>query len=253
MNLYEIDARNPGRHDFDVERQRVRGSRRGASFRDGRVRPVEAALAELKQRLGEIMDLARTQYLQQWDMEVLMPPRGESSRTAAIGTLQSIVHARQIDERIGELVDELEPYAASLPHDADDACLDSRRTPRLGEAAEDPDRPRHRAGAHAGRGVRRLGQGARGLRLRGVPAAPGEDPRAPAPPDRVLRALRRPVRRAARQLRGGHAHRGGADDLRAAAARDHRSWSQRTPPTRTRTSSRAGRSRSRSRKPSRES
>ncbi len=84
---------------------------------------MEAALGELKQRLGEIMDLARTQYLQQWDMEVLMPPRGDSSRTAAIGTLQAIVHARQIDDRIGELVDELEPYAASLPRDSDDACL----------------------------------------------------------------------------------------------------------------------------------
>jgi carboxypeptidase Taq len=84
---------------------------------------VDAALAELKQRLGEIVDLGRTQYLQQWDMEVLMPPRGDSSRTAAIGTLQSIIHARQIDDRLGELVTELEPYAASLPRDSDDACL----------------------------------------------------------------------------------------------------------------------------------
>jgi hypothetical protein len=37
---------------------------------------VEAGLGELKQRLGEIVDLSRTQYLQQWDMEVWMPPRG---------------------------------------------------------------------------------------------------------------------------------------------------------------------------------
>jgi len=84
---------------------------------------VEAALAELKQRLGEITDLERTQYLQQWDMEVWMPPSGESSRAAQVGTLESIVHARQVDDRIGELLDELEPYAASLPQDADDACL----------------------------------------------------------------------------------------------------------------------------------
>jgi carboxypeptidase Taq len=84
---------------------------------------VEAALAELKQRLGEIMDLARTQYLQQWDMEVWMPPRGDTSRASQLATLEAIVHARQVDGRIGELLDELEPYAASLPRDADDACL----------------------------------------------------------------------------------------------------------------------------------
>ena len=39
---------------------------------------MQAALGELKERLGEITDLARTQYLQAWDMEVLMPPRGAS-------------------------------------------------------------------------------------------------------------------------------------------------------------------------------
>jgi carboxypeptidase Taq len=84
---------------------------------------VEAALAELKQRLGEIMDLVRTQYLQQWDLEVWMPPRGADARAAQISTLQTILHARRTDDRIGELVDELEPYASSLPHDHDDACL----------------------------------------------------------------------------------------------------------------------------------
>jgi carboxypeptidase Taq len=84
---------------------------------------VEAALAELRQRLGEITDLRRTQYLQYWDMEVWMPPRGESSRAAQIATLETIFHARQTDDRIGELLDELGPYAASLPDDSDDACL----------------------------------------------------------------------------------------------------------------------------------
>ncbi len=29
----------------------------------------------------------------------------------------------QIDDRIGELLDEVEPYSSTLPHDADDACL----------------------------------------------------------------------------------------------------------------------------------
>ena len=84
---------------------------------------MDAALGELKQRLGEIVDLGRTQYLQQWDMEVWMPPRGEAARASQLATLQAIVHARQTDDRIGELLDELEPWAATLPHDSDDAAL----------------------------------------------------------------------------------------------------------------------------------
>ncbi len=84
---------------------------------------MEASLADLKQRLAEIDDLKRTQLLLAWDTEVWMPPSGESSRGAQLATLEAIVHDRQIDERLGELLEELEPYAATLPADADDACL----------------------------------------------------------------------------------------------------------------------------------
>jgi len=84
---------------------------------------MEASLADLKQRLGEIDDLQRTQLLLAWDTEVWMPPSGESSRAAHLSTLEAIVHERQIDDRIGELLENVQPYAATLPHDADDACL----------------------------------------------------------------------------------------------------------------------------------
>ena len=84
---------------------------------------MEASLADLKRRLAEIDDLQRTQLLLAWDTEVWMPPSGERSRGAQLATLETIVHGRQIDDRIGELLDDVEPYASSLPHDADDACL----------------------------------------------------------------------------------------------------------------------------------
>ena len=84
---------------------------------------MDAALAELKRRLGEIGDLQRIQGLQHWDLEVWMPPNGGASRAEQLSTLEGIVHARQVDDRIGELLDELESDAASLPHDSDDACL----------------------------------------------------------------------------------------------------------------------------------
>jgi len=84
---------------------------------------VEASLAELKQRLAEITDLGRAQYVLAWDMDVWMPPSGASARAAQLATLEAVVHERQVDDRIGELLDELEPYAKSLPEDSDDACL----------------------------------------------------------------------------------------------------------------------------------
>jgi len=84
---------------------------------------MEDSLAELKRRLAEIDDLERTQLLLEWDTEVWMPPAGESSRGAQLATLERIVHDLKIDDRIGELLDDVEPYAASLPAEADDACL----------------------------------------------------------------------------------------------------------------------------------
>jgi len=84
---------------------------------------VEPALAELKQRLGEIDDLQRARNVLTWDMEVWMPQAGGGSRAGQLATLEAVIHKHQIDERIGELLDELVPYAAALPSDADDACL----------------------------------------------------------------------------------------------------------------------------------
>ena len=84
---------------------------------------MEEPLAELRSRLAEITDLERVQALLHWDMEVWMPATGTSSRAQQLATLESVVHERQIDDRIGELLDELEPYAAALPPDSDDASL----------------------------------------------------------------------------------------------------------------------------------
>ena len=80
-------------------------------------------LVELKERLAEIADVQRAQSVLEWDMEVWMPPGGEKSRATQLATLETIAHNRQIDDRIGELLDELEPYGASLDADSDDACL----------------------------------------------------------------------------------------------------------------------------------
>jgi carboxypeptidase Taq len=80
-------------------------------------------LAELRERLAEIADIHRAQSVLGWDMEVWMPPGGQKSRAIQLATLETIAHARQTDDRIGELLDELEPYRESLPTDSLDACL----------------------------------------------------------------------------------------------------------------------------------
>ncbi|MBA2742546.1 MAG: carboxypeptidase M32 [Actinobacteria bacterium] len=80
-------------------------------------------LTELKQRLAEIADVQRAQSVLAWDMEVWMPPGGQKSRATQLATLEKIAHVRQTDDRIGELLDELEPQRASLDPDSDDACI----------------------------------------------------------------------------------------------------------------------------------
>ncbi|HUG63882.1 MAG TPA: carboxypeptidase M32 [Gaiellaceae bacterium] len=84
---------------------------------------MEAALAELKERLAKLTDLRRTEALLIWDMQVFMPPGGAPTRAAQLATLEEIVHDRVVDDCFGELFEELAPLAASLPHDSDDASL----------------------------------------------------------------------------------------------------------------------------------
>jgi carboxypeptidase Taq len=84
---------------------------------------MEPTLTELKERLGGLTDLRRTEGLLLWDMQVFMPPGGAPTRAAQLATVEEILHARVVDDRFGELFDELEPFAAQLPEDSDDACL----------------------------------------------------------------------------------------------------------------------------------
>jgi carboxypeptidase Taq len=84
---------------------------------------MEPALAELKDRLGKVTDIRRAQALLLWDMTVYMPQNGGSTRAPQLATLAEINHEQAVDDRFGELFEALEPYAASLPHDSDDAAL----------------------------------------------------------------------------------------------------------------------------------
>ena len=84
---------------------------------------MRQALSELKERLGKLTDLRRTQAVLILDMTVFMPPGGAPTRAAQLATLEGVIHEHVVDERFGELFEALEPHAATLPQDSDDASL----------------------------------------------------------------------------------------------------------------------------------
>ncbi|HXF98088.1 MAG TPA: carboxypeptidase M32 [Gaiellaceae bacterium] len=84
---------------------------------------MQRALGELRERLAEIEDLKRARSVLLWDAEVWMPPGGVDARSTQLATLERVIHERRTAPRLGRLLDELEPYRASLPPEHVDACL----------------------------------------------------------------------------------------------------------------------------------
>jgi len=83
----------------------------------------EIKLEELKRRLLEISDLDAAGALLDWDQATYMPKGGAAARARQGAILRRLAHERSIDPALGRLLDELSPYADSLPRDADDASL----------------------------------------------------------------------------------------------------------------------------------
>jgi carboxypeptidase Taq len=84
---------------------------------------MQAALAELKERVGEIQDLDRTSALLAWDQQVKMPPGGGEVRAEQLATLQRIAHLALTSDEVGRLLDELAPLEETLEYDSDEASL----------------------------------------------------------------------------------------------------------------------------------
>ena len=84
---------------------------------------MEAKLTELKNRLLEINDLESAAALLSWDQTTYMPPGGAVARGRQMATLGQLAHEKFTDPAIGRLLDDLQPYAESLPYEADAAGL----------------------------------------------------------------------------------------------------------------------------------
>ena len=83
----------------------------------------EFKFAELKRRLLEISDLEAAGAVLGWDQSTYMPKGGAPSRARQGATLSKIAHEKSVDPALGKLIDKLEPYAAGLPYDSDEASL----------------------------------------------------------------------------------------------------------------------------------
>lgn len=84
---------------------------------------AEFKFAELKRRLLEINDLGAAGAVLGWDQSTYMPKGGAPARARQGATLSKLAHEKSVDPALGKLLDELEPYAAGLPYESDDASL----------------------------------------------------------------------------------------------------------------------------------
>jgi len=91
--------------------------------RRGRGRSDEARLEEVKRRLREVGDLGAASAVLGWDQATYMPAGGAAARARQGATLSRLAHEKFIAPALGRLLDQLQPYADSLPPDSDDACL----------------------------------------------------------------------------------------------------------------------------------
>ena len=80
-------------------------------------------LTALKTLLAELDDLRRIQAVLGWDQQTYMPSGGAPDRGNQMATLARLEHERWTSPELGKLLDELDPLAASLDPDSDDACL----------------------------------------------------------------------------------------------------------------------------------
>ncbi|HEX9617345.1 MAG TPA: carboxypeptidase M32 [Anaerolineales bacterium] len=80
-------------------------------------------LSELKCILNEVADINHTIGLLIWDQQTCMPPGGSQGRGHQLETLTRLSHLRFTSEEVGQLLEDLKPYAAGLDPDSDEARL----------------------------------------------------------------------------------------------------------------------------------
>ena len=80
-------------------------------------------LQTLKRKLAVINDLQSAAAVLSWDQATYMPAGGAAARGRQLATLSRLSQEMFIDDAVGNLLDDLKAYEASLPYDDDDASL----------------------------------------------------------------------------------------------------------------------------------
>src|SRR5574341_2609503 len=84
---------------------------------------MESKLKQLKTLLGEVADLRAVSALLGWDQQTYMPPGAAEDSGNQLATVDQLAHVKFTSDEVGKLLDELEPWAAMLAPDSDDARL----------------------------------------------------------------------------------------------------------------------------------
>ena len=84
---------------------------------------MEQKIQQLKTLLAEIADLNYISALLGWDQQTYMPTGGAEARGNQLALVGRLAHERGTSVELGNLLDELKPYAATLDPDSDDARL----------------------------------------------------------------------------------------------------------------------------------
>ena len=84
---------------------------------------MESKLQDLKARLAEIQALGAAAAVLSWDQTTFMPAGGAGSRGQHLAVLAEIAQEKSVDPALGHLLNDLMPYAETLPDDSDDARL----------------------------------------------------------------------------------------------------------------------------------
>ncbi|MCJ7558274.1 MAG: carboxypeptidase M32, partial [Gammaproteobacteria bacterium] len=83
----------------------------------------EPKLKELTAILNEVADLTYAADLLGWDQQTYMPPGGAGNRGYQLATLAKLRHIKFTAPEVGQMLEDLQPWAAGLAPDSDEARL----------------------------------------------------------------------------------------------------------------------------------
>ncbi len=84
---------------------------------------MEEKMKQLREILAEISDLMNVGAVLGWDQQTYMPPGGAEGRGNQLALIGRLAHERFTSPELGQLLEDLKPYAASLDPDSDEARM----------------------------------------------------------------------------------------------------------------------------------